>query len=59
MKRPVDYEAPVGLLKDLADLGEKRGRQAEACDRLARLRHEHARKPTLLKRLKAAGLLGE
>jgi hypothetical protein len=58
-KRPRDYEAAVRLLKDLADLGEKRGRQAEVRDRLARLRQEHARKPTLLNRLKAAGLLAE
>ncbi len=58
-KRPRDYEAAVRLLKDLTDLGQKRGRQAEVRDRLARLRQEHARKPTLLQRLKAAGLLTE
>jgi uncharacterized Zn finger protein len=58
-KRPRDYEAAVRLLKDLADLGQRRGRQTEVRDRLARLRQEHARKPTLLKRLKAAGLLAE
>jgi len=58
-KRPRDYEEAVRLLKDLADLGQKRGRQAEVRDRLARLRQEHARKPTLLKRLKAAGLLAD
>jgi len=58
-KRPGDYEKAVQLLKDLADLGEKRGRQAEVRDRLARLQQEHARKPTLLKRLNAAGLLTE
>jgi len=58
-KRPGDYDAAVCLLKDLADLGRKRGRGAEVRDRLAKLRQEHARKPTLLKRLKAAGLLAE
>jgi hypothetical protein len=58
-KRPRDYEAAVHLLKDLADLGEKRGRQTEVRDRLAKLRLEHARKPTLLKRLKSAGLMAE
>lgn len=58
-KRPGDYEKAVQLLKDLADLGEKRGRQTEVRERLARLRQAHARKPTLLKRLKAAGLLAE
>jgi len=58
-KRPRDYEAAVRLLKDLTDLGQKRGRQAEVRDRLARLRQEHMRKPTLLQRLKAAGLLTE
>lgn len=58
-KRPGDYDAAVQLLKDLADLGQMRGRQTELRDRLARLRQEHVRKPTLLKRLKAAGLLAE
>jgi hypothetical protein len=58
-RRPSDYEAAVCLLRDLADLGQKRGRQAEVRDRLARLRQEHARKPTLLKRLRAARLLAE
>jgi hypothetical protein len=58
-KRPGDYEEAVRLLKDLADLGQKRGRQVEVRDRLARLRQEHARKPALLERLKAAGLLAE
>jgi hypothetical protein len=58
-KRPRDYEAAVCLLRDLADLGEKLGREIEVRDRLARLRQEHARKPTLLKRLKTAGLLAE
>ena len=58
-KRPGDYEAAVRLLKDLAELGDKRGRQAEVREQLERLRQEHARKPTLLKRLRAAGLLTE
>jgi hypothetical protein len=58
-KRPSDYDAAVQLLKDLAELGEKRGRQAEVRDRLARLRQAHARKPTLLRRLRAAGLLAD
>ncbi|MBI4737653.1 MAG: hypothetical protein HY766_16590 [candidate division NC10 bacterium] len=58
-KRPGDYAAAVRLLKDLTDLGQKRGRQAEVRDRLARLRQAHARKPTLLQRLKAAGLMTE
>ena len=58
-KRPQDYDAAVCLLKDLADLSEKRGRQAEVRDRLAQLRQEHARTPTLIARLKKAGLLGE
>jgi hypothetical protein len=58
-KRPQDYDAAVSLLKDLADLGEKRGRQAEVRERLARLRLEHPRKPALIECLKAAGLLAE
>jgi len=47
----------VCLLKDLADLGENRGRRAEVRDRLAQLRQVHARKSTLIARLKKAGLL--
>ncbi|HSB78492.1 MAG TPA: hypothetical protein VLM91_06875 [Candidatus Methylomirabilis sp.] len=58
-KRPGEYDAAVQLLTDLADLGQKLGRHTEVRDRLARLRQEHARKPTLLTRLKAAGLLAE
>ncbi len=58
-KRPRDYEAAVCLLMDLADLGQKHGREVEVRDRLVRLRQEHVRKPALLKRLNAAGLLGE
>jgi hypothetical protein len=58
-KRPRDYEEAVHLLKDLADLAEKRGRQAEVRHRIERLRKEHARKSTLLKHLKAAGLLAD
>jgi hypothetical protein len=45
--------------RPLSEQEQKRGRQAEVRDRLARLRQEHARKPTLLQRLKAAGLLTE
>jgi hypothetical protein len=56
-RRPQEYDAAVGLLRDLADLGQKRRRQAEVRDRLERLRQAPARKPTPLKRLKAAGLL--
>ncbi len=58
-KRPRDYEVAVQLLKDLAEHGEQRGREAEVRDRLAQLRQAHARKPTLLERLKAAGLLAD
>ena len=58
-KRPGDYDAAVCLLKDLADLGQEHGRQAEVRDRLAQLRQKHSRKPSLIQRLKAAGLLVE
>ncbi len=58
-KRPGDYDKAVELLKDLAELGEKQGKETEMRDRLALLRQEHARKPTLIERLRAAGLLGE
>jgi hypothetical protein len=58
-KRPGEYKEAVQLLKDLVELGQKQGRQAEVRDRLARLWQEHARKPALLKRLKASGLLAD
>ncbi len=58
-KRPGDYETAVQLLKDLAELGEKQGRQAEVRELLQRLRQEHARKPTLMRRLRGAGLLAD
>jgi hypothetical protein len=58
-KRPGDYDTAVQLLKDLAELGEKNGLQAEVREQLARLRQEHARKPTLITRLRAAGLIAD
>lgn len=58
-KRPGDYDKAVELLKDLTELGDKQGRRAETQERLARLRQAHARKPTLIERLWATGLLAE
>jgi hypothetical protein len=58
-KRPGDYDTAVQLLKDLADLAEQRGQQAEVRDRIAQLREAHVQKPSLVKRLRAAGLLAD
>ncbi len=57
-KRPGDYEKAVQLLKDLADLGEKRGRQAEVRDRLGRLRQEHVRKADTAQASQGGGAAG-
>lgn len=58
-KRPGDYDKAIELLKDLTELGEKQGRRAETQERLVQLRQAHARKPTLIERLRATGLLVE
>jgi len=55
-KRPGDYAAAVALLEDLRDAGERSGRRAEFTSRLGALREAHARKPSLLARLKDARL---
>ena len=55
-KRSADYDRAAELLKDLRELAE-RGQQFEEFRlRLRQLRDEHARKPSLLARLRAAGL---
>jgi hypothetical protein len=55
-KQPGRYDEAVRLLKDLREVAARAGRQAEAEARLARLREQHAKKPSFLARLKAADL---
>ena len=58
-KQPGKYDEAVKLLCDLRDLGGQKGRAEEVTARLLRLREEHAKKPSFLRRLEKAGLQGE
>jgi hypothetical protein len=55
-KHPKKYDEAVALLADLRDVCARGGRQVEAATRLARLREEHAKKPSLIERFRKAGL---
>ncbi len=57
-KRPDKYDAAVALLRDLRELAVRAGRRDEVEGRLGRLHEQHARKPSLIDRLTAAGLIG-
>ena len=57
-KQPGKYDAAVALLGDLRDLAARAGRREEVEARLVRLREQHAKKPSLIGRLRAAGLVG-
>ena len=46
----------ITLLKDLREVGERKGRGVEATERIRALREAHAKKPSLLTRLRKAGL---
>jgi uncharacterized Zn finger protein len=54
-KQPKRYDEAVVLLTDLRDLGARNDR-SDFCRRLEALRAEHASKPTLIERLRKAGL---
>ena len=56
MKRPQDYDRAVELLKDLQELAERNLRSKEYEWQLHCLRERHVKKPSLLERLRAAGL---
>lgn len=56
-KQPARYDEAVKLLGDLRELGIRNGREREVDARLLRLCHEHAKKPSLLDRMRRAGLL--
>jgi len=55
-KQPKNYDEAIVLLRDLRDLSVRAGRQIKARERIARLQQEHASKPSLMKRLREAGL---
>lgn len=56
-RKQSDYDEAVRLLKDLKDLGARKGRAAEARLRIHSLRDEHSGKVTFVERLRKAGLL--
>ncbi|MDI7267881.1 MAG: hypothetical protein QME96_07795 [Myxococcota bacterium] len=55
-KQPKKYDEAVALLRDLRDVCARDGRQEHADARIARLRAQHAKKPSLLQRMSEAGL---
>jgi hypothetical protein len=55
-RRPADYAAAAELLVDLRDVSERKQRNAEFTERIRGLREAHASKPSLLGRLRKAGL---
>jgi hypothetical protein len=55
-KQSAEYDAAVRLLKDLQTLHARDGRLVLFAERMARLRQAHARKYSLMDRLKHAGL---
>ena len=57
-KQPGKYDAAVALLGDLRELAVRSGRREEVEGRLGRLHEQHAKKPSLIGRLRAAGLVG-
>ncbi len=50
-KRPSEYDQAIKLLKDLRDLGVCSGRSAEIQAHIHRLRDQHVRKLSFLRRL--------
>ncbi len=55
-RQPKKYDEAVQLLRDLRDLAEREGRTSAATSRLSDLRVTHSNKPSLIRRLSAAGL---
>jgi hypothetical protein len=55
-RRPDDYAAAVVLLGDLRDVGGRKGTAIAFTQRIGALREAHAKKPSLLARLRKAGL---
>lgn len=56
-RQPGKYDAAVALLRDLRELAARSGRREEVEERLRRLHEQHVKKPSLIGRLRAAGLV--
>ncbi|NOR23322.1 MAG: hypothetical protein GQ542_02830, partial [Desulforhopalus sp.] len=57
-KRPGDYDQALQLLLDLGELATNRSEKSLFNSRLDKLRWEHRRKYSMMKRLDKAGLTG-
>jgi FtsZ-interacting cell division protein YlmF len=55
-KQPKRYDEAVTILKDLRDLSARQGDQSKFRQAMGKLHDEQSRKPTLVDRLRAAGL---
>lgn len=55
-RRPAEYDQAVKLLADLRELGALDKRVAAVDAQIRRLREQHAKKESLLARLRRAGL---
>jgi hypothetical protein len=55
-KQPASYDRAVGLLVDLRDAATTHGRESSFWAQLDLLRTEHARKPSLIARIRDSGL---
>ena len=57
-KRQADYDEAVKLLVDLRDIDKGKGNEMAFKGKLGDIREKHLRKPSLIRRLKEAGLDG-
>ena len=57
-KRQPDYDEAVKLLVDLRDLSKKINKESMFKDKMRSIYEKHSRKPSLVRRLKNAGLDG-
>ena len=55
-KRQPDYDEAVKLLVDLSDLSKKINKETIFKEKLRNIYEKHSRKPSLIRRLKNAGL---
>jgi len=58
-KKPKDYDTAVVLLRDLRDVSARAGTSAEFTRRMGQLHQQHQRKPSLIDRMRRAGLMGD
>jgi len=55
-KQPGRYDEAISLLIDLRDVAIRKGKMEECKARVTRLREQHEKKPSFLKRMGKAGL---